>query len=70
MSREAHVRIYERRGCNPPATHPTCPQGHGTPARELETAAALIAFYTGCGQASPAIVGHAKPAGRQLERAG
>jgi hypothetical protein len=49
------------------------PQDHGGPAGELDTAAALIAFYTGPGQASraePAIVKNARRVDGQVERAG
>ena len=49
------------------------PQGHGTPAGELDSTSALIAFYTGRGQASraePATVKNVKRVGGQVERAG
>jgi hypothetical protein len=48
-------------------------QGHGAPAGELDTAAALIAFYANLGQASraePAVVRNTKRAGGEAERAG
>jgi hypothetical protein len=49
------------------------PQGHGAPAGELNTAAALIAFYTDrdrARRAEPAIVKNVKRVRGQAERAG